>query len=65
MFKKPQNMKGLTVNFVLGYFKQYSRVQFFLFCFIVEFIFTLPGPGFEKLAQTGGGGGESTPLHLN
>ena len=33
MFKKPQNLKGLTVNLVLGLFKQRSRVQIFLlFC---------------------------------
>ena len=27
MFKKPQNLKGLTVNLVLGLFKQCSWVQ--------------------------------------
>ena len=33
MFKKPQNLKGLTVSLVLGLFKQCSRVQIFLlFC---------------------------------
>ena len=33
MFKKPQNLKGLTVNLVQGLFKQCSRVQIFLlFC---------------------------------
>ena len=31
MFKKPQHLKGLTVNLVQGLFKQYSRVQIFLF----------------------------------
>ena len=30
MFKKPQNFKGLTVNLVIGLFKQCSRVQMFL-----------------------------------
>ena len=30
MFKKTQNLKGLTVNLVLGLFKQCSRVQMFL-----------------------------------
>ena len=30
MFKKPQNLKGLTVNLVLGHFKQCSRVEIFL-----------------------------------
>ena len=35
MFKKPQNLKGLTVNLVLGLFKQCSRVQIF-FAFFVE-----------------------------
>ena len=30
MFKKPQNLKGLTVNLVQGLFKQCSRVQIFL-----------------------------------
>ena len=29
MFKKPQNLKGLTVNLVLGLFKERSRVQIF------------------------------------
>ena len=29
MFKKPQNLKGLTVNLVLGLFTQCSRVQIF------------------------------------
>ena len=29
MLKKPQNLKGLTVNLVLGLFKQCSRVQIF------------------------------------
>ena len=33
MFKKPQNLKGLTVNLILGLFKQCSRTQIFLlFC---------------------------------
>ena len=30
MFKKSQNLKALTVNLVLGLFKQCSRVQNFL-----------------------------------
>ena len=30
MFKKPQNLKGLTVNLVQGHFKQWSHVQIFL-----------------------------------
>ena len=30
MFKKPQTLKGLTVNLTLGLFKQCSRVQIFL-----------------------------------
>ena len=34
MFKKPENFKGLTVNLVLGLFKQRSPVQ--IFCFFVE-----------------------------
>ena len=34
MFKKPQNLKGLTVNLTLGHFKQFSHVQ--IFCFFVE-----------------------------
>ena len=29
MFKKPQNLKGLTVNLVQGLLKQCSRVQIF------------------------------------
>ena len=32
MFKKHQNFKGLTVNLILGLFKQRSRVQILLFC---------------------------------
>ena len=33
MFKKPQNLKDLTVNLVLGHFKQCSRIQILLlFC---------------------------------
>ena len=35
MFKKPQNLKGLIVNLVLGLFKQCSHVQIF-FCFFIE-----------------------------
>ena len=35
MFKKSQNLKGLTVNLVLGLFKQCSHVRIF-FCFLVE-----------------------------
>ena len=35
MFKKPQNLKGLTVNLTLGVFKQCSRVQI-SFLFFVE-----------------------------
>ena len=31
MFKKHQNLKGLTVNLTLGVFKQCSRVQIFYF----------------------------------
>ena len=31
MFKKSQNLKGLTVNLVQGLFKQCSHVQIFLF----------------------------------
>ena len=31
MFKKTQIMKGLTMNLVLGLFKQCSRVQIFYF----------------------------------
>ena len=27
MFRKPQNLKGLAVNLVIGMFKQCSRVQ--------------------------------------
>ena len=34
MFKKPQNFKGLTVNLVLGHFKQCSSIQ--IFCLFVE-----------------------------
>ena len=34
MFKKPQNLKGLIVNLVLGLFKQCSAFRFF--CFFVE-----------------------------
>ena len=34
MFKKPQTLKGLTVNLVPGLFKQCSCVQ--IFCFFVE-----------------------------
>ena len=34
MFKKPQNVKGLTVNLVQGLFNQCSHVQ--IFCFFVE-----------------------------
>ena len=30
MIKKPQNLKGLTVNLILGFFKQCCRVQIFL-----------------------------------
>ena len=33
MFKKPQNLKGLTVNLVQGLFKQCSHVQI-LFAFL-------------------------------
>ena len=29
MFKKPQNLKGLTMNLVLGLFKQCSCIQIF------------------------------------
>ena len=33
MFKEPQNLKGLTVNLVVGPFRQCSRVQIFMpFC---------------------------------
>ena len=35
MFKKTGNFKGLTVNHVLGLFKESSRVQIF-FCYFVE-----------------------------
>ena len=35
MFKKPQNLRGLNVNLVLGLFKQCSRVQIF-FAFLAE-----------------------------
>ena len=35
--KKPQNLKGLTVNLTLGLFKQCSRVQ--IFCVFVERMF--------------------------
>ena len=31
MFKKPANLKGLTVNLVLGLFTKCSRVQIFFF----------------------------------
>ena len=31
MFKKPQNLKDLTVNLVQGLFKQCSHVQIFFF----------------------------------
>ena len=31
MFKKPQNLKGLTMNIVQGLFKQSSHVQIFYF----------------------------------
>ena len=31
MFEKPQNLKGLTVNLVLGLFKRCSYVQIFFF----------------------------------
>ena len=32
MFEKPQNLKGLTVNLILGFFEQCSHVQnFFAF----------------------------------
>ena len=34
MFKKPPNLKGLTVNLVQGLFKQWSQVQ--IFCMFVE-----------------------------
>ena len=34
MFKKPQKLKGLTVNLVQGLFKRSSQVQ--IFCFFVE-----------------------------
>ena len=34
MLKNPQNLKGLTVNLVLGLFKQCSRVQIFLGVFV-------------------------------
>ena len=30
MFKKPKNLKGLTVNLIQGLFKQCSHVQSFL-----------------------------------
>ena len=33
MFKKPQNLKGLTVNLVQGLLKQCSHVQIFLLFF--------------------------------
>ena len=35
MFKKTQNLKGLTLNLVLGIFKQCPRVQI-LFSFLNE-----------------------------
>ena len=35
MFKKSENLKGLTMNLVLVFLKQCSRVQIF-FCFFVE-----------------------------
>ena len=34
MFKKPQNLKGLTVNLVLGLFKQCSCVQILFILFV-------------------------------
>ena len=34
MFKKPQNLKGLNVNLVLGHFKQCSCIQIFLYFFV-------------------------------
>ena len=34
MFKKQQNLKGLTVNLVIGLFKQCSRVQIFCLFFV-------------------------------
>ena len=34
MLKKLQNLKGLTVNLVLGLFKQCSQVQFFFALFV-------------------------------
>ena len=36
MFKKPVNLKGLTVNLVQGLFKQCSRIQIIFFAFFVE-----------------------------
>ena len=35
MFKKPQNLKGLTVKLILVLFEQCSHIQIF-FCFFVE-----------------------------
>ena len=34
MFKKTQNLKGLTVNLVQGLFKQCSHAQMFLLLFV-------------------------------
>ena len=36
MFKKPQNLKGLTVNLVQGPFRQCSHVQNFFLLFFVD-----------------------------
>ena len=39
MFKKPQNLKGLTMNLVLGLFKtMFTLSDVFFFCFLVELI---------------------------
>ena len=38
MFKNPKNLKGLTVNLVLGLFKQCSRVQVFFAFLWNEFL---------------------------
>ena len=47
MFKNPQNLKGLTVNLVLGLFKQCSHIQMFLFFFCPWIALTFCGINFK------------------
>ena len=49
MFKKPQNLKGLTVNLVLGLFKQCSHVQIFLWNESLWIALTFYGINFKNI----------------